>query len=83
MDTGAISTAALTICAAEFCFPKGRDAAAALSLYLDLQQLYVSGTAHTPDVVSLCSSHQTRPRMPASFCLAALEVPSFVVVICA
>ena len=50
-----------------------------MSPYLYLQQLYDSGTAHTPDSVSLCSSHQTRPRMPASVCLAALEVPSFVV----
>ena len=81
-DTGAISTAALKICAVEFCFPKGRDAATALSLYWYLQQLYDSGTDHTPDTVSLCSSHQTRPRMPASVCLAALEVPSFVVGIC-
>ena len=53
-----------------------------LSLHLYLQQLYDSGTAHNPDTVSLCSSHQTRPRMPTSVCLAALEVPSFVVGVC-
>lgn len=82
MDTGAISTVALKICAADFCFPKGRGAAAALSLYLYLQQLYDSASTHTPDTVSLCSSHQIRPRMPASVCLAALVVPSFVVGIC-
>ena len=36
---------------------------------------------YPPNAVSLCSSHQTRPRMPASACLAALliEVPAFVV----
>ena len=49
-----------------------------MSLSLYLQQLHDSGTAHTPDTVSLFS-HQTRPRMPASVSLAALEVPSFMV----
>ena len=62
------------------CFPKRKGAASTLNLFLYHQQLYDSGT--NPDTVSLCSSHQTRPRMPASVCLAALEVPSFVVGIC-
>ena len=60
-------------------FPKGRDSAASSSLYLYLQRLYDSVTAHTLDTVSLCSSHQTRPRMAASVCLAPLQVPSLVV----
>ena len=59
LDTGLVSTAALRICAVEFCFPKGRDAVAALSLYYYFQQLYDSGTAHTAHSVSLCSSSDT------------------------
>ena len=50
--------------------------------HIYVQQLNDSGTVHTPDTVSLCSSHQTRPNMPASVCLAALEDISFVVGIC-
>ena len=63
-------------------FPTGRGAAA-LSLYIYtyiyIRQLNDSGTPHTPDTVSLCSSHQTPPKMPASVCSAALEAISFVV----
>ena len=45
--------------AEEFWFPKGMDAAAALSLYLYLQQLYDSGTAHTPDSLAVFLSADT------------------------
>jgi len=48
------------------------DAAAALSLYLYLQQLYDLGTPiHL--TISLSCSHQPRPRMPAITRLAALR----------
>ena len=57
------------------------DAAAALSLYLYLQQLYDLGTPiHL--TISLSCSHQTRPRMPAITRLAAFEVLSFVLCVC-
>ena len=77
MDTGAISTAALQNCAAELCFPKGRDVAVALSLCIS-NSCTTQARPIPPSTVSLCSSHQTRPRVPADDWLTAFEVPSFV-----
>ena len=64
------------------CFESVYNVFIYIDIDIDILQLNDSGTAHTPDTVSLCSSHQTRPKMPASVCLAALEVISFLVSIC-
>ena len=83
MDTGAILPQRRKIVQRNFVFQReGMLFAPALSLYWYHTQLYDSGSAHIPDDVSLRSSHQTRPKMPASVCLAALEVPCFVAGVC-
>ena len=64
------------------CFESVYNVYIYIDIDIDILQLNDSGTAHTPDTVSLCSYHQTRPKMPASVPLTAPKVVSFVVGIC-
>ena len=77
-DTGAISTAACNIVRRYFVFQRKGCCCSSQSTHISAAAVRLGHGPYTR-LIPLYSSHQTRPRMPASICLAALEVSPVVV----